>query len=415
MIIREPNSVADAPVEDAATLKQQVFARHHKGSKKTHLSPKSTIVVSYMGVFLLIMSMVAIGYQPPKQSTSVANIAGGVSAGAKSGAGQPSVDQIVATNVAANIASQAKLPIAPNVANQSVSLTVQSQVAQTNTETIAKPQIVQSSQSRVVKAYTAKKGDTATTIAEQFGVTTNTIKWANDLSGDDVAEGKELKVLPVDGVLYTVKGDDSLTDVASKFNTSVDTITAFNDLELTGLVKDQQIILPSGVLPEEDRPGYVAPQAPRAAAPSFTGVPYGTVRFAGGFMGGSMQVISPYNLIPGGRNIYTATNGGANGQCTWWAIERRAAMGRALPSGALGNASDWVYTLAGRYAINQTPARGAVIQNGGGYGHVGVVESVNADGSLTISEMNNYAAGGNFVVNVRTIPASAAGNFNYIH
>lgn len=359
------------------------------------------------------MSMVAIGYQPPEKVDNVANVVSSLSVGEQSSSDQPSVDEIVATNVASKIADRANLPVAPNIANQAVSLTVQRQLAQTSGSSIAKPQIVQSTDgNRSIETYIVRKGDSVASIAKQFGINANTVKWANNLSDNKVDTGKKLKILPVDGILYTVNNGDTLASIASKFNTSVATITVFNDLELSGLVANKQIILPSGVLPTEERPGYVAPQVGGYAS---AGLPYGTVRFAGGYGGGDLQVINPYTLISSSRNIYSAVNGGANGQCTWWAIERRAAMGRPLPGGALGNAADWIYTLAGRYNINQSPARGAVIQNGGGYGHVGVVESVNADGSITISEMNNFAAGGNFAVDLRTIPASAVGNFNYIH
>jgi surface antigen len=49
----------------------------------------------------------------------------------------------------------------------------------------------------------------------------------------------------------------------------------------------------------------------------------------------------------------------------------------------------------------------------GAYGHVGVVEAVNPDGSVYVSEMN-YA--GNFNrVTYRTIPAGQAALYNYIH
>lgn len=375
-------------------------------SLKTKFGTKSTTTAVYTGVFLLIVSVVWIGYQPPEQSDVMANVATSVGSPASD---QPSVDEIVAINVAAKIASSANLPVASNIANQAVSLSVQSELAQTSSDAIVKPQIAQmSAGSRTIETYKTQKGDTVTSIAEKFGISQNTVKWANNLSSDSVDEGKDLKILPVDGIIYKVASGDSIESIANRYRTSVDTVTVYNDLELTGLVEGKEIILPSGELPEEDRPGYVAPQRNY-------GTPYGTIRFAGGTWGGTIQVINPYTLISSSRNIYSARNGGANGQCTWWAIERRAAMGRALPGGALGNAADWVYTLAGRYVINQTPARGAVIQNGGGYGHVGVVESVNDDGSITISEMNNYAAGGAFAVNIRTIPASAVGNFNYIH
>jgi surface antigen len=61
------------------------------------------------------------------------------------------------------------------------------------------------------------------------------------------------------------------------------------------------------------------------------------------------------------------------------------------------------------------PEVGAIFQNGGGYGHVGIVEAINSDGSLVVSEMNNYAGGGYNWINNRIIPANQVGSFNYIH
>lgn len=412
-IIRESDVASASAQANTAALKQQVIGGGRAIAKKRKFGPKSTTLAAYSGVFLLVMTMVAIGYQSPQKVDTVANISG-VSQTAKTD--QPSVDQVVATAVASDIASDASLPVASNIANQTVSLKVKSQLAQTaDSTTIVKPQVIQSaSGDRTVKTYVAVKGDTVKKVAEQFGISTDTLKWANNLTSNDLSKGKKLTILPVDGVLHTVGNGDTLKEIASKYKVSEQTVTTFNNLELSGITKGAKIVVPGGVLPEVDRPGYVAPSINTGYNPT-PGYPYGTVRFAGGFGGGSLTVINPYTLISSSRNIYNATNGGMNGQCTWWAIERRAAMGRPLPGGALGNAADWIYTLAGRYTINRTPAVGAVIQNGGGYGHVGVVEEVHDDGSITISEMNNYAAGGSFVVDLRTIPASAVGNFNYIH
>ena len=411
-IIRESEVASASAQANTAALKQQVIGGRAV-AKKRKFGPKSTTLAAYSGVFLLVMTMVAIGYQSPQKTDTVANVA---SVSQTNRTDQPSVDQVVATAVAADIASDASLPVASNIANQTVSLKVKSQLAQTaDSTTIVKPQVIQSaSGDRTVKTYTTVKGDTVKRVADRFDISTDTLKWANDLTSNELKKGKKLTILPVDGVLHTVGGGDTVKKIATKYKVSEQTVTAFNNLELSGVIKGAKLIIPGGVLPEVDRPGYVAP----TVNPGYSanpGYPYGTVRFAGGFGGGSLTVINPYTLISSGRNIYNATNGGMNGQCTWWAIERRAAMGRPLPGGALGNAADWVYTLAGRYTINRSPAVGAVIQNGGGYGHVGVVEEVHSDGSITISEMNNYAAGGSFVVDLRTIPASAVGNFNYIH
>ncbi len=58
------------------------------------------------------------------------------------------------------------------------------------------------------------------------------------------------------------------------------------------------------------------------------------------------------------------------------------------------------------------------MQNGGGYGHVAIVESVNPGVSVTISEMNGFRWGGGFNrVGFGNIPWNEAvgGRYQYIY
>lgn len=367
-----------------------MFARHTTNSKKGKSTPKSTTVAAYAGVFLLVISMVAIGYQPPQKMDSVANAASVPTASAT----QPSVDQLVATNVAAGIAERADLPIAANVANLSVSLSAESQLAQSTTDNsaISKPQIIQpSSDSRALKQYTVKAGDTATSIASQYGLSSDTIKWANNLSTDAIDAGKQLIIPPVDGIVYVVKEGDTVESLAAKYSADTARIVSFNDLELAGISAGKQIVIPGGVLPDTERPGYVAPRS---------AVSQGS--YNGGYSTINAQIASA-----------SAGNRYAVGNCTWYAYERRMQLGRPVGS-FWGNAATWaMYARAAGYLVDNVPSVGAVMQNGGGFGHVAVVESVNSDGSITISEMN-YAGNFNRVTS-RTVGAGSVGGFNYIH
>lgn len=374
-----------------AQLKQQVFARHKANARRGKMTPKSTTIAAYTGVFLLIMSMVAIGYQPPQKMETVANAVETPNLSTPA-APQPSVDQLVATNVAAGIAERAELPIATNVANLSISLTAESELAQNDANAIAKPQIIQpSADSREIKQYVAKAGDTVGSIAQQFSISPDTIKWANNLASDAVEVGRALTIPPVDGIVYTVKAGDTVDTIASKYGADKERFVAFNDLELGGLTPGKQIIIPAGSLPENERPGYVAPR--QAAS-------YGA--YNGGFSTVNSQIARA-----------SAGNKYAFGNCTWYVYERRAQLGRPIGS-FWGNAATWAsYARAAGYPVNNTPAVGAIMQNGGGYGHVAIVESVNSDGSITISEMN-YAGNFNRVTS-RTVSASTAAGFNYIH
>jgi surface antigen len=333
--------------------------------------------------------MVAIGYQPPQRTETVAN-----AVNTPQNTTQPSVDELVATNVAAGIAERAELPIATNVATLSLSLAAESQLSGGNSDVISKPQIVQpSADTREMREYTAKAGDTVEKIASQFGISPDTVKWANDLTSDAVEEGKTLRIPPVDGIVYVVQGGDTAQSIADKYKSSADRIVTFNDLEISGVSEGMTIVIPGGVLPEDERPGYVEPQS---------AVSQGV--YGGGFSTVDAQVASA-----------SAGNRYAYGYCTWYAYERRAQLGRPVGS-FWGNAATWAsYARAAGYTVNTTPAPGAVIQNGGGYGHVGVVESVNPGESITITDMN-YAGNWNRVTS-RTMSwgEATSGMYSFIH
>jgi len=371
-----------------AALKQHVFTQHKQNSKaKRGLKP--TTIASYVGVFLLVITLVAIGYQPPQKIENIAaNAAPSVAVDPETPATQPSVDQVIATSVVGDIAERANLPIAPNVAELSVSLSVKSELAQTDDTMISKPQIVQpTAGSRNIKTYTAKAGDNVATVASQYGISATTIKWANNLTSDALEPGKQLSIPPVDGVVYTVKAGDSVESLASKYGADANRIVTFNDLELSGLSQGTQIVIPSGQLPETERPGYVAPRS------SYNG-------------GGTSYGASASRALASAGNRY------APGNCTWYAYERRLQLGRPIGS-FWGNGAAWASSArAAGFLVNNTPEPGAIMQNGGGYGHVAVVESVDGAGNITVSEMN-YA--GYNVISSRTLSAGQAAGYNFIH
>lgn len=99
-----------------------------------------------------------------------------------------------------------------------------------------------------ISIYIVREGDSLSQIAKMFGVSTNTIIWANDISrGDIIHEGQTLVILPLSGVTYTVKKDDTLRSIAKKYKGDVDEIMQFNELtEGETLSIGQEIIIPDG-------------------------------------------------------------------------------------------------------------------------------------------------------------------------
>jgi surface antigen len=103
------------------------------------------------------------------------------------------------------------------------------------------------------------------------------------------------------------------------------------------------------------------------------------------------------------------------GNCTWWAAMRRSQIGEPIPN-SWGNAATWaVRAQADGYLVDHTPTYGAIMQIpdvDNGLGHVAFVESVNTDGSWTISEMN---VKGLDVVDHKTLSAADAASYSFIH
>lgn len=103
-----------------------------------------------------------------------------------------------------------------------------------------------------IASYIVREGDTLSQIAEMFGVTVNTIRWANNLTlADLITPGQELLILPVSGVRYTVKKGDTLESVAKELHGNVREIITYNGLkEGEPLRPGTTIVVPGGELPE---------------------------------------------------------------------------------------------------------------------------------------------------------------------
>lgn len=112
--------------------------------------------------------------------------------------------------------------------------------------------------------YTVQKGDTLSTIARKFGISVETIKWENDLSGEFITVGDELRILPVTGVAHKVTQGDTVYTIAKKYDTDAQKIVnfIFNDFantETFSLIAGQILFVPDGIPPVE-QPAYIRPR-----------------------------------------------------------------------------------------------------------------------------------------------------------
>lgn len=113
-------------------------------------------------------------------------------------------------------------------------------------------------------SYTVQKGDTLSTIAVKFEITTDTIKWANNMTSDYLSIGDTLKILPVTGIVHKVAEGESIYTISKKYDTEPQKVVdfPFNDFanpETFSLVVGQMLIVPDGIKPSE-RPNYIRRQ-----------------------------------------------------------------------------------------------------------------------------------------------------------
>lgn len=117
--------------------------------------------------------------------------------------------------------------------------------------------------------HEVQAGEVIGSIATRYGISIDTILWANNLSFRSyIRPGDKLKILPVDGVAHTVKKGDTLGKIASAYKAKPDDVVGFNKLQADGsdLVVGEELIVPGGVKPQ-----------PRVAPPTRLAQPFSRI------------------------------------------------------------------------------------------------------------------------------------------
>ncbi|WP_017547803.1 LysM peptidoglycan-binding domain-containing protein [Salinicoccus carnicancri] len=207
-----------------------------------------------------------------------------------------------------------------------------------------------SSDSQTGGTYTVKAGDTLSSIARAHGMNYRTLMNSNNISSHLIYPGQKL----------TVNGSSSSSSSSSQ--SSSDSSSASEKKE--------------------------EPKSPSVSAPSPSNVSYG-------------------------KNYYYW------GDCTWYVFERRQQLGKPVGNN-WGNASNWDNAARSQgYSVSSRPSVGAILQanawtnSAWGMGHVAIVERINSDGSILVSEMNFGSGQG--VKTFRTISSSQVSGHNFIH
>lgn len=269
------------------------------------------------------------------------------------------LDTLASSDVAVNIARTAGLTEATAVSNQADSVKITTAIAQADSAVVTKPQILGDAQKSVadVQTYISVPGDTVSSVAAKFGVTSETIRWSNALSSDTLRVGTSLTIPPINGIVYVVAAGDTADSIAQKYQTTAAQVVAFNDAEIAGIKPGQRIVIPNGKKP--------------AAASSSSSSSFGGYNFVARYGG----------------------NGYDYGWCTWYVANKVN-----MPAN-WGNANTWDNSARRTpgWTVSSRPVPGAIAQTDrmSSWGHVAYVEEVSADGTqIKYSDMNGIVGWG---------------------
>ncbi len=130
------------------------------------------------------------------------------------------------------------------------SAVLRTEMAETTTEISAKPR-------DKVEEYPIKEGDTLSSVASNYGVSMDAIKWLNPDIADfeTLALGQILKIPPVSGMVHKVEEGDTVYSLAKTYRSNAQKIVDFpfnqfaND-ETFDLVIGEDLMVPDGIKPE---------------------------------------------------------------------------------------------------------------------------------------------------------------------
>ena len=140
---------------------------------------------------------------------------------------------------------------------------------------------------KVITEYIVQSGDALGSIANNFGVSLNTLLWANDLDkGSVIRPGQKLIILPVSGTIHHVKKGDTLSGIAEIYKGKVNEVIAFNDLsEEADIYVGDILIIPDGTKPA---PSYIV----SAQSSKYSQIPVASSYFI-------CPISSPYRITQG--------------------------------------------------------------------------------------------------------------------
>jgi surface antigen len=255
-----------------------------------------------------------------------------------------------------NTASADDGALSSNITEDGEELTMDADI-EDNALVKSNPDSVQSLISRQVQIYDTVAGDTLSSVARKFNLSTQTLKWTNSLPDDRLKPGWSLVIPPVDGVVIRISDPDmTLHDAISKYHGDVNEVMSYNALEDEEQMPEvgQFLIIPHG----------------RVDAPAPAKTP-----------GKAQKTFAPFVPISGS---IAGNHKFAPGYCTDY-------VARKVPGITWGgDAKHWIAGAKRVGAtVNMNPTVGSILvtNENSRYGHVAVIVAVDGN-SFTIKEWN---------------------------
>ncbi|MFH1508674.1 MAG: M23 family metallopeptidase [bacterium] len=159
---------------------------------------------------------------------------------------------------------------------------------------------------RVIQ-YTIQPGDTLSTIAAKFGVSTEVVYWENKSRGlyidSALKPGDELGIPIFEGVTHQVGSGDTIEKIAAIFEADADEIVLYNDLNNAEDISIGQILyIPGGEKADPEK--KPVPQAPTSIASNYG---YGSNTSVAATNYGTPQAATGSLLWPTSSRSYTTT------------------------------------------------------------------------------------------------------------
>ena len=263
-----------------------------------------------------------------------------------------------------------------------------------------------------VKKHTVKALESVQSISNKYGVSTDAILWANDLTLDDELKiGQVLKIPPVSGVVHTVVSGDTISGIAAKYKIDSADIVSVNMLRDAASIRIGMDLMIPGAIKRTVASSWKSETLPTKAPIAKVATQTRDTNDAKISPKASVTISPKTGLKDRYVVKYTwKSRGFVWWNCTWYVAQNKTVTWR-------GNANTWIRNAKAAWEkTGSTPVVGAIVQFSWEwynryYGHVGIVAGIE-NGNIIVKDMNYRWL---YEVTIRKVPINSSTIDGYIY